>query len=198
MRHFRSLLTLCVLLLATPVWASDISVPSSGSASVTEYFMRQAAQYALTNTASDQALFAAAQDTATMVSGVYRFECHVFIDGMSATSGNAIFKPVGAGTATTTTWAWQATGFDAASGGANTAVTAFHTTSASAASIMLATVNTRLFFFARGTFDMTVGGTMIPAIGLVTAIGTATNEVGSYCHFVRLGATGMTTIGAVN
>ena len=53
-----------------------------------------------------------------------------------------------------------------------------------------------MFATITGSFDMTVGGTMIPTIALVTAA-AATVEPGSYCHFVRFGATGMTTLGAV-
>ena len=81
---------------------------STSGTTITEYGMRQITAYTLTSTTSDQALFAPDRDTATMVSGVYRFNCVLYLDNMSATSGNAAIKPLGAGTATITTWLWCA------------------------------------------------------------------------------------------
>lgn len=188
-------LSLATMLPAAHAADSAVLTPSGGAPS-TEYHMRQAAQRTLTSQTQDQALFASDRDVATMVTGVYRFECEVFLDSMSATSGNAIFKPLGAGTATITTWFWHAIGYDVAAGTPAAAVITFPTSSASQASIVTAATNTRLFFNAQGTFDLTVAGTVIPAIGLVTAA-AATVEPGTYCRFVRLGATGLSTIGDV-
>lgn len=194
----RYLLALILTLLCSGSASADGVLSGLANPPVNgEYLTRQVAQFALTSTTSDQAIFTAAQDTLTMISGVYDFKCQLFFDNMSATSGNAIFKPLGTGTATITGWHWFSYGIDAASGAAAAAIFAYANGSASAASIMTATTATRLFFTAIGTFDMTVGGTMIPQIGLVTAA-SATTEPGSYCRFTRLAPTGTATLGAVN
>lgn len=188
-------LSLATLLPVSQAADSGILTPAGGAPS-TEYFMRQNAQRTLTSQTQDQALFASDRDTATMVTGVYQFKCQVFLDSMSATSGNAIFKPLGAGTATITNWYWASWGVDASTGAAVALVGAWATGSSSAASIVTATTGTRLFFTSEGTFDLTVAGTVIPAIGLVTAA-AATVEPSTYCRFVRLGATGFGTTGDV-
>lgn len=196
MRYLLSLLLLVVL--GGIAWAEGVLSPlANPTPSQFEYFTRQAAQRTLTNTTSDQALFASDRDVLNMVAGVYKFTCQIRLEGMSGTIGNAIFKPLGTGTATITAWNWHLWGFDASAGSTPVAEQASHMSgTATAASMVTAATGTMLFVRTEGTFDMTVGGTMIPQVGLVTAI-AATVEAGTYCHFVRLGATGLNTIGDV-
>lgn len=198
----RYLLTLALLLTSLAVASAEGTLgtaanPTSATA-VTEYFMKQAAQRTLTSTTADQAIFDASRDTATIVSGVYKFDCMLRVESMSATSGNAVIKPLGGGTATITTWNWRVRGIDQTSGSALAAEIAGHMSGANtAASMVTAGIGTGLYGTVQGTFDATVGGTLIPSIGLVTAA-AATVEPGTYCHFVRLGATGLTLLGDVN
>lgn len=106
----------------------------------------------------------------TLTTGVYLFELMLIVTAMSATSGNALINIRGAGTATIGSWLWQMAGLD------NTTPStiadddaAYLTTEASAASAVVAGTGTALRAYARGTFEVTTGGTLIPSIDLVTA-----------------------------
>lgn len=163
-----------------------------------DYWIRQAAGYTLVDSIAAQKLFnATANGRLTIVSGVYSFDFNVVVTAMSATSGNALIGIVGLGTATTTAWLWLSNGQDqntvnttgTKSGGAFTA-------SDSAASVVTAAAGTSLIVQATGTFDCTVGGTLIPAITLVTGGVTPLVNVGSFLRVRRLGATGAVSVGA--
>ena len=69
----RYLLTLALLLTSLAVASAEGTLGTaanptvSGGTTVTEYFMRQAADLTLTSTTADQAIFASDRDTATVV-----------------------------------------------------------------------------------------------------------------------------------
>ena len=71
------------------------------------------ADYLLTNTTASQRLFNwSANGALTLDAGVYRFRALFQITGMSATSGNAAFSLLGAGTATVGRVMYHASGAD--------------------------------------------------------------------------------------
>lgn len=156
---------------------------------------RQAASRNLTSSTAEQALFDAAQDTLTVETGTYRFESTFILTTMSATTGNAAFDFLGAGTATASDILYHAVGVD------NTTVTnaatltgSFSIAQQSVASIVTAGTGTGMGVRITGTFEITGAGTLIPSLTLVTAA-AATVAAGSYFCIERWGATGVATVG---
>jgi len=156
--------------------------------------IRQDASYALSNVNTEQKLFnSTTNGRLTLETGAYFFECVLSVSGMSATSGNAAFDILGAGSATIGTALYHVTGID---GNANTAAAQTGSTSTNAqtpASMVSAATGTVLNASMRGTFEVTVAGTIVPSITLVTA-SAATVAAGTYFRCRRIGST---TVGSV-
>lgn len=157
--------------------------------------IRLDAAYALTNSVAEQKIFnTTANGRLTLETGTYFFESVISVSGMSATSGNAAFDLLGAGGATIGTVLYHVTGVD---GNANTAATQTGSTSTNAqtpASMVTAGTGTALQASIRGTFEITVAGTIVPSITLVTA-SAATVAAGSYFRVRRIGSTSAGTVG---
>ena len=160
------------------------------------HYIRAASSRNLTSSTAEQALFnSPTNGRITLEAGVYFFEGMLYLTAMNATTGNAAFDIVGAGTAVTADWLWHAVGIDA-----NTPTTAatqtgtFSITQQSAASMVTAGTGTGMGVSLRGTFEVTTAGTLIPSITLVTAA-AATLAAGSYVLLKRLGAANYTNVG---
>lgn len=154
------------------------------------------ADYTLTATISTQKLFNFSTNGAlTLASGIYTFEAKIYVTSMDPTAGNAKFDLLGAGTATIVNCLMHAIGSDVSTAttiGTQSGVMAITTTFGT--NIVAAATNTGLVATITGTFDMTVGGTVIPSIALTTA---AAAVVGKYSSFrcLRIGNTGSNTKG---
>lgn len=129
----------------------------------------------------------------TLETGTYRFHGMLAWTAMSATSGNLKLDILGAGTATTGSWLWEARGIDALAGAGGGAMW-YGTTSASSASIITAQTATGLEIVIDGSFQITGAGTVIPTQTLVTAA-AAVLTIGSYMEFWRVGSSSMTSVG---
>lgn len=158
----------------------------------------QSSSYNLTSTTSEQKLFNATTNGAlTLETGTYFFEGLFSISGLSATSGNGAFDILGAGTSTLGTVLYHSVGVDG-----NTATAATQTGSTmiqaqSPASMQTAGTATTWNASLRGTFRVTVAGTIIPSVSLVTAA-AGTVAAGSYFRVWRVGSTSLTSVGEWN
>lgn len=177
------------------------SLTNSGANAVTvpllNYIMLTA-DYALTNATTEQKAFnTTTNGRLTLPTGVYRFNCHLFITGMSATSGSASFDFVGAGTAVTSRWGWATVGAD--TGTVTTGVTVSGTggqvSQQSVGGVVGGATATALQFSPFGLFRVTTTGTVIPSISLSTA-SAATMKAGSYCTVEKIGDQANATQGA--
>lgn len=153
-----------------------------------------AANYTLTSAITVQKLFNWSTNGAlTLATGRYQFRTMIYITGMSATSGNAAFSL--AGTATLADRVMNVLGIDSTTPLAAATSTGSATiTSATVASMVTPTVGTGMFVEIGGMFNVTVTGTIIPSIQLVTAA-AAIVQAGSYFECVRISDTGVTTLG---
>ena len=134
-----------------------------------EYWIAQNATYTLTSTTASQKLFnAVTNGTLTLPVGTYEYEAVIYITQMSATSGNASFNILGAGTATISAALSQAVGIDGAVSSAGTATQSYWTGTTSAASMVTAGTNISMGVSIRGWFRVSVAGTIIPSVALVT------------------------------
>ena len=130
----------------------------------------------------------------TLEAGLYRVGGLLNFTGMSATSGNLLLNLLGAGTATIGSWLWHAWGVDAAAATAAAEGGEANVTSSSPASVVVAGTGVVLTVSIDGTFAITVAGTMIPSITMVTASASVLS-VGSFLTFERIGSTGMVSVG---
>lgn len=195
-----------VVLALVYVPASDTSI---GSSQITDWrVMRDdllnaqqtillTADYTLANQTGAQKIFnTPTNGRLTLETGTYEMVGVVNIQGMSGTSGNAQFGLLGAGTATLGQQVVHLVGVD---GNANTAATQTGSTieasNTSPASAVTAGTGTAMTIRVRGTFKVTAAGTIIPSIGLVTAVGTAIVQAGSYLRVQRLGDTSFSLYG---
>ena len=114
---------------------------------------------------------------------------------MSATSGNAQFGLLGAGTATLGTQLFYIVGVDGAAG---TAATQTGSTTqggnTSPASALTAGTGTAMTMCVRGSFEVTAAGSIVPSLALVTA-NAAVVKAGSYLCFNRIGSTSAVSVG---
>lgn len=129
----------------------------------------------------------------TLETGVYMFDMMAIVTSMSATSGNALVDILGAGTATTGAWLWRFSGIDNTTPGSSVDDDSqYRTTSASA--VLTAATGTAMRFQAKGTFEVTAGGTLIPSIDQVTAA-AAVVSIGSFFMCYRIGSTSAVSVG---
>ena len=152
---------------------------------------------AFTNNTTQQKIFdSVANGTITLETGTYLFEGMIQVKATSATSGNIKFSLGGAGTATLAGILYQIYGMDAA----NDTITAISgvteiistQTATNAVTAGTATVTT---FFVKGTFQITVAGTIIPSVAQTTGAATMVTTAGSYFMLNRIGSTTVTNVG---
>jgi len=172
-------------LRADGTWAA----PAGGGGS-TIYYGHLQADYTLTSTTAVQKLFNWSTNGAlTLPTGVYRFRSMIYLTTMSATSGNGSFRLKGAGTATVARVMYHTTGIDntsplnAGAQGGSASIT-----ENSVASMVTAATGTGLTAIIEGFFDVTVTGTIIPSIALVTAA-AAVVKAGSFFECEHVGNT---------
>lgn len=159
-------------------------------------FCRQDANYTLTSTTSAQQIFnASAAGTLTLEVGTYLMECLLVISSLSATSGNGQFQLVGGGTATVGTVKIFRTGRDTSAPQTVAAYdSAIDNSATSSANMQTAATATAIASYMRGTFEVTVAGTIIPSIALTTAAAGVV-EAGSYFLCNRIGSVSAATVG---
>jgi hypothetical protein len=146
---------------------------------------------------AQQAIFnSPANGTLTLETGCYLFEGLIAMDTMSATSGNGKFSLIGAGGATLGSILWQAYGNDgtAETTGAATGGSWHIIATETATNIVTAAIGTALCFLVKGTFEVTVAGTIIPSFAQTTSNAAVVN-VGSYFMCNRIGSTSLTSVG---
>jgi hypothetical protein len=162
-----------------------------------EHIIRADATRTFTSNTNQQAIFdSPANGTLTLETGCYLFEGLIAMTSMSATSGNGKFSLIGAGTATLAAILWQAYGGDvAAEGTAAAAGSSWHVIATqTAANIVTAATGTALCFMVKGTFEVSVAGTVIPSFAQTTAA-AAVVSVGSYFKCNRIGSTSRVSVG---
>lgn len=157
--------------------------------------IRLDAAYVLTSSTAEQKLFnASTNGRVTLETGTYFFECVFSISAMSATSGNAAFDILGAGGATLGTVLYHVTGVDGNTATAGTQTGSTMIQGQTPASMVTAGTGTTLNASLRGTFEVTVAGTIVPSVTLVTAAAGSV-AAGSYFRVRRVGSTTLTTVG---
>jgi hypothetical protein len=164
----------------------------------TEQFIALTSNYTLTSTTSTQKLFNAPANGALTVLGstTYFFECLLLLSSMSATSGNFLFDVLGAGTATLTSTAWIATGFDQTTLGTAGAFSGSATaTNAGSGNIVTAAIGTGAAVLIKGILRINAAGTIIPSIGLTTAAAAVVNT-DSYFRCNPVGSNTAQSVGA--
>jgi hypothetical protein len=157
-------------------------------------WIQQNATYTLTSTTASQRLFNASTNGAlTLPIGTYRYEAMLYLTSMSATSGNGAFGILGAGTATISSALSQAIGVDAAIGAGAAAGLSYWTGVTSNAALVTVATATAMGVNIRGTFRVSVAGTIIPSISLTTAA-AAVVQTDSYfvTNRISTSATGVT------
>jgi hypothetical protein len=151
-----------------------------------QYWIAQNATYTLASSASAQKIFdATTNGTLTIPIGTYRYESVLYVNTMSATSGNAAFGIRGAGTATISSALSLADGLDAAIGSGAADGGSYWTGVTSNAAIVTATTGTALGVRIHGLFRVSVAGTIIPSITLATA-NAAVVQPNSYFSAMRI------------
>jgi hypothetical protein len=151
-----------------------------------------------TSNTSQQAIFTTpANGSITLETGCYMFEGLIAMTAMDgATGGNGKFSVIGAGTATLGSILWQSFGQDVlAEGVAGATSGGWHIIATQTAANVVATATTSaVSFLVKGTFEVTVAGTIIPSFAQTTAA-AAIVSVGSYIQVNRVGSTTLTSIG---
>jgi len=159
------------------------------------HYIRANVNRTYTSDTNSQAIFnAPTNGRITLETGVYEFTGSFLWTTMSATSGNRTISLIGAGTATVTSYVWHAVGLDGANGTVGAAGYLYTSSSVSPASVTTATVNTTLGVQIRGSFNVTVAGTMIPSTTMVTASASVL-ALGSFYRLQRIGSTSMVSVG---
>ena len=152
------------------------------SLTATDYYCYQAANFNLTSTTAFQQAFDVTPFGAlNLEAGEYVFEWLQFLDGMSATSGNAQLSLLGAGTAVlAATEKFMTLAADVAQNTlAGPSMAHASAVAASPAPIATASAATSLVAFLKGAFTITTAGSIIPSIALATAI-AAISAKGSF------------------
>lgn len=137
----------------------------------------------LTATTATQRITGSSSNDLNIPVGTYDYQLMFYITAMSATSGNFGLSLVGAGTATISSSLTQVIGTDSLA----TVVAAqsgYYTTSTTlAAPVVTASTSTAAFVMLKGSFRVSVAGTMIPSIALTTAIAATVQP--NYSFFVK-------------
>lgn len=156
-----------------------------------QVYCRLSADYTLTSTTAAQKLFNTTTNGAvTLAAGRYVYWLVLYLDTMSATSGNLAWNLLGAGTATLADHFYTTNGGDAStfvvgsrSGGGGIFGTS------EPASIFTAGTGTGMQGAIEGGFRLSASGTVIPSIALVTAA-AAKAKAGTYIVIQQLDTAG--------
>ena len=175
---------------ATNSGANAVSVPLVN-------WLMQTADYTLTSTTAEQKAFnTTTNGRLTLPTGVYYYECWLYVTGLSATSGNLGFSPLGGGTAVVDRGGYSSYGTD------NTVPTSPITLSGRSGAavnapgpVVEATVGTGMQVRISGMFRVTTAGTIIPSVTLSTAAAAAV-KAGSWFRIDKLGESSETSVGA--
>lgn len=162
-----------------------------------EHIIRADSTRTFVSNTSQQAIFTTpASGELTLETGCYLFEGLIAMNTMSATSGNGKFSLIGAGTATLAAILWQAYGNDnsAEATGANIGGSWHIIAAQTGTNIMTAAVGTGACILIKGTFEVSVAGTIIPSFAQTTA-SAAVVQIGSYFRCNRIGSTDLTSVG---
>jgi hypothetical protein len=158
------------------------------------HFIRCNATRTLPNDTNLNAIFnSPANGRITLETGTYLFDMMAIVTAMSATSGSALVDILGAGTATIGAWLWRFSGIDNSSPGTSLDDDSQYLTGA-ASNVITAGTGTALRFAAKGTFEVTGAGTLIPSIDQVTAA-AAIVSIGSYFMCERIGSDAVVSVG---
>ena len=159
------------------------------------HFIRCNATRTLPNDTNVNPIFASPTNgRLTLETGTYLFEMMVGIDTMSATSGNALLNILGAGTATVNDWLYSVVGKDGTLVSVTAVLGTMPVTSSTPASMFTAGTGAAMWFTVKGTFTVTVEGTLIPSIDQVTGA-AAIVKIGSYFTCERIGSTSVVSVG---
>lgn len=155
------------------------------------YWTMSTSDYNLTSTTALQKLFNTSTNGAVeLTRGTWEYVVRFAIKTMSATSGNARFDIVGAGTATLDafyesysyiTAQDNSVALNQSTLGTQSGYVFFKTGTTS--NIAAAAVNTGLATEIRGMLRVATSGTLIPSVGLTTAVSTAEVMTGSHAIF---------------
>lgn len=163
------------------------------------WYLRKDNSTTLTNTTALQKMFDVTTNGAMILEvGTYIFDWFFNVTGMSASTGNALISIIGAGTANINTGLIHAVGIDGAADTIATQNGKWVQANATTGNLFTATTNTNMTASVRGTFYCGTAGTIIPSIGLTTAIGTATVTANSYCLVTKITTPPATTRGSVS
>ena len=184
-------------LRADGTWAAP---PAGGGGGSNISYATLAAARTLSNTTALQAIFAAGEDEiAVEAETSYLFECLLLITGMSATSGNARFSLLGAGTATLLGGRAHVIGVDntnpLTAATASQSFTDASVTTSTTAMVVVST-GTALAVTIRGKFRTNAAGTIIPSVGLAAAVATAVVDIDTYFRMEKLGPNSTLGVGA--
>lgn len=154
------------------------------------------ANFTLTSSVAEQRLFNnTAAGALALPTGVYEFESFLYLTAMSATSGNAAFDPIGAGTAGGDQFGYDVAGIDATGPMAVATVTGLGSVGQqTGASMVTAGTGTSMRAKIEGMFRISTAGTIIPSITLVTAAAAVVNP-GSYFKITKIGESSETFFG---
>jgi hypothetical protein len=159
------------------------------------HFIRCNATRTLPNDSNLNAIFSSpANGRLTLETGTYLFEMMAGITSMSATSGNAQLDILGAGTATVGDWLYSAIGKDGTLVSVAAVLGTMPVIKSTPASMFTAGTGTEMWFTAKGTFTVTVAGTLIPSIDQVTGA-AAVVAIGSYFACERIGDDAVVSVG---
>ncbi|MEI7631996.1 MAG: hypothetical protein WCJ60_01590 [bacterium] len=162
----------------------------------TKHFIRLDSAYTLTNSTAKQKLFnSTTNGRLTLETGTYLFECLIYLTSMSATSGNAKWSLLGAGGATLGTILQIVTGQDGLADSIVAQSGLFEIQEAvTVTNQHTANVSTAMGSLIKGTFEVTVAGSIVPSISLTTASAGSVNA-GSYFTCERIGSTTVASVG---
>jgi len=163
------------------------------------WYLRKDNSTTLTNTTALQKMFDVTTNGAMILEvGTYIFDWFFNVTGMSATTGNALISIIGAGTANINTTIMHAVGIDGAVDTIATQNGKYVLVNATTGNLFTAATATSMTASVRGTFYCGTAGTIIPSIGLTTAVGTATVSANSYCLVTKITTPPATTRGSVS
>ena len=161
-----------------------------------QHYIRADATRTFASVGTAQAIFTnPANGRLTLPVGLYTVDGLLNIGSMSATSGNLAFSLLGAGTATLGSILCHVVGVDGAPGVAATQTGSTMVAAATPVSAVTAGTGTSCTLNIKGSFEVTVAGTLVPSITLVTAA-AAVLAVGSYLSIVPRGTVSTVSVGA--
>ena len=165
---------------------------------VNTQIIRQHADRAVfaTGTAQQAIFNSVTNGTLTLETGTYYFETLFQIKATSASSGNLKFSLAGAGGATLANILYVTQAIDAAVDTLTAPSMLVEIVSTQVVTnIATATTATVTTVLVKGSFEVTVAGTIIPSVAQTTSVGTAVTTAGSYFNCNRVGAATMVSVG---